>query len=352
MKAKSAIAYWLCYPCTPAGTLNHVVDGPDTEADVLSPSERALLAQVLDARPVDPSSRVDALLGTQVGRYQLESVLGAGGMGAVYRATDLDARIPVALKLLHPAALGGKDQRQYLEFRKRFRGEARRGLMVAHPGVARVYDAGEIDGHLFIAMELVDGYTLRREIRGAPATGAELVRRLRMLRQAADVLAAVHLQNLVHRDIKPDNVMLDRDGAIKLLDFGLARFTKSPARELQGDSDWTTQVATRGGVILGTPHYMAPEQVLGTRLTPAADIFALGITAFELLAGERPFKGASSMHVMLSIGRDPAPRLDSLLPGAPPVVTDLVDSCLHKDSLQRPSAEALEQRIASILRAS
>ncbi|MCA9645550.1 MAG: serine/threonine protein kinase [Myxococcales bacterium] len=323
-----------------------MVDGPDTEADVLSPSERALLAQVLDARPIDPATRLQALLGTRVGRYQIEALLGAGGMGAVYRAMDGETRAPVALKLLHPTALGGKDERQYLEFRKRFRGEARRGLMVAHPGVARVYDAGEIDGHLFIAMEFIEGYTLRREIRRP--TAPELPRRLSMLRQVADVLAAVHLQNLVHRDIKPDNVMVADGGKIKLLDFGLARFTKSPARELQGASDWTTQVATRGGVILGTPHYMAPEQVLGQRLTPAADIFALGITAFEFLSGERPFRGANSMHVMLSIARDEPLRLEDTFPEATPAVCELVAGCLHKDPLERPSAEALERQLAAV----
>ena len=267
-------------------------------------------------------------------------------MGAVYRATDLEARTPVALKLLHPAALGGKDERQYLEFRKRFRGEARRGLMVAHPGVARVHDAGEVDGHLFIAMELIEGYTLRREIRRAQ--GPEIKRRLGILRQVADVLAAVHLQNLVHRDIKPDNIMVADDGGVKLLDFGLARFTKSPARELQGVSDWTTQVATRGGVILGTPHYMAPEQVLGQRSTPAADIFALGITAFELLSGERPFKGANSMHVMLAIARDEALRLVDVFPEATPAVSDLIAGCLQKEPVERPSAEALERRLAAL----
>ncbi|MEZ4372288.1 MAG: serine/threonine-protein kinase [Polyangiaceae bacterium] len=323
-----------------------MADGADTEADVLSPSERALLAQVLDARPVDPATRLEALLGTRVGRYRLEEILGAGGMGAVYRATDLEARTHVALKLLHPAALGGKDERQYLEFRKRFRGESRRGLMVAHPGVARVYDAGEVDGHLFIAMELIEGYTLRREIRRAQ--GPEIKRRLEILRQVADVLAAVHLQNLVHRDIKPDNIMVAAHGGVKLLDFGLARFTKSPARELQGASDWTTQVATRGGVILGTPHYMAPEQVLGQRSTPAADIFALGITAFELLSGERPFRGANSMHVMLAIARDEALRLVDVFPEATPELGELVAGCLRKDPLERPSAEALERQLAAV----
>jgi eukaryotic-like serine/threonine-protein kinase len=262
---------------------------------------------------------------TRFGPYEIVSILGAGGMGEVYRAHDSRLGRDVAIKLL-PADVASDP-----EFRRRFEREARAISALSHPNICHLYDIGHHEGTDFLVMECLDGETLASRLaRGALPT--DLV--LRHGIEIADALQAAHRKGIVHRDLKPGNIMLTRTGA-RLLDFGLAK----PAAlwpSVRGAAPATvTAPLTAEGTLVGTYHYMSPEQVEGRDADPRSDVFALGAVLYEMATGTRAFQGTSPASVIASIlERDPPP-IAALQPLAPVALDDLVRGCLAKDPDER-----------------
>ncbi len=232
-------------------------------------------------------------LPSTIGRYEILEILGRGAMGVVYRAKDpLIGRI-VAIKVISPAKELNEEQRKkYLE---RFFQEARAAGRLKHPGIVAVYDVGEEGGIPFMALEFLEGITLTDLIRSKGHMPAKEA--VSIVRQVADALGCAHGQEVVHRDIKPDNIIVDSDGRAFVTDFGVARLEES---EL-----------TRQGEILGTPHYMSPEQITGKPVDGRSDLFSLGIVLYQLLTGKRPFQAdsvASVIHRIVETPPDPIPE--------------------------------------------
>jgi hypothetical protein len=274
------------------------------------------------------SSTMPALAaGDRVGPYRIDRVLGTGGMGIVYLAEDTRLGRPVALKAL-PDQATDDDTR-----RARLRREARAAASLVHPGIATVYSLDEIDGRVFIAAEYLAGGTLRDELANGPLP---IARALDTAIALADALDAAHRQGVVHRDVKPENVMRDAAGATRIVDFGLARVADATGR---------AAAPTLGDAAFGTPAYMAPEQIRAEPTDARTDIFAAGVVLFELVTGRTPFSGADAAATMASIlERDPI-RLRDVAPAALPApVVDaldrLVSACLQKAPADRLSSAA------------
>ena len=249
--------------------------------------------------------------GTRLGPYEVVSPLGAGGMGEVYRARDSRLNRDVALKIL-PAEVAADPSR-----RQRFEIEARAVAALSHPNIVAVYDVGEG----YIVSELVDGEPLRGARFGLRKT-------LDIAAQIAGGLAAAHAAGVVHRDLKPDNILLTRDGRAKILDFGLARMTQA-----SGHPDATMPAPLTGpGVVMGTVGYMSPEQVRGLDADHRSDIFSFGVVLHEMLGGARPFDGETAVDTMQAVLRQDAPDLPSTVPAG---VRQVVSHCLEKDPAHR-----------------
>ncbi len=260
------------------------------------------------------------------GRYQLLSQLGRGGMGIVYRARDTLVGDVVALKMLE---LGKGQGGELLE---RFRREVRLARRISHPHVARTHDLGEHSGHLFLTMEYVEGEDLQSLLgRERPLSA---VRAARIALAVCEGLAAAHAAGVVHRDLKPANVLVEASGRVVLTDFGIAR-------AMAGE----TAARTQG--MVGTPMYMAPEQLAGAEVDARADLYAVGLLLYEMLTGEAPFTGDSPMAVAFARLRQPPPDPHGR-PGVPDALADWVRRCLGREPNERPSA-ALE--VAAALRA-
>ncbi len=226
--------------------------------------------------------------GHRIGRYALEGPLGRGGMGEVYEALDIELRRLVAIKVARP---GPEDQARS----ERVVAEGRTLASLDHPNVVRVFDAGTHDDAAYIVIERAEGSSLRRWLAGSPRHVRDV---LRLFRGVAQGCAAIHGAGLVHRDIKPDNILIDPSGRARVTDFGLAKsLPGSPAAGLTG----FTARLTATGTTLGTVGYMSAEQLLGTELTPATDQFALAVTAFEALYGAPPFGGSTADAVAIAI---------------------------------------------------
>ncbi len=252
-------------------------------------------------------------------RYRVEAELGAGGMGVVYRARDEKLGREVALKTVSAGQLG--DERA----RARLIREARVLAGLSHPGIVQVFDVGETDdGGAFLVMELVDGRTLRALMRDGPLP---MPRVLAIARAVAEALAAAHGAGVVHRDVKPDNVMVRRDGRVVVLDFGLVK------RDAESSAS-TDAALTRSGAVVGTPAYLAPEQARG-RASPASDQFSLAVMIFELLAGRTPWVGETSAHVLAQILLDAPPSLHELRPDLPASVDGVLARALAKSEGER-----------------
>ncbi|HEV8253369.1 MAG TPA: protein kinase [Vicinamibacteria bacterium] len=253
--------------------------------------------------------------GTRVGPYEILSPLGAGGMGEVYRARDARLGRDVAVKVL-PEQLAHDPDRL-----RRFEQEARAAGALNHPNVLVVYDTGTHAGAPFLVLELLEGETLRERLRGGPLPSPKAVD---YAVQIAHGLAAAHERGIVHRDLKPDNIFVTRDGHVKILDFGLAKL--APAAGGVG-SDAPTR--TSPGAALGTAGYMAPEQVRGEEAGPAADVFALGVVLYEMLAGRRAFERETGVQTLNAIlAEEPAPLPSAR--GVTPALDRLVRHCLEK----------------------
>jgi eukaryotic-like serine/threonine-protein kinase len=246
-------------------------------------------------------------IGSRLGPYEIRELLGAGGMGEVYRATDTRLGRDVAIKALAPHAL------QDSASRARFEQEGRAVAALNHPNIVAVYDVGES----YIVWELVEGTTLKQ------AGQLPLRRALEITAQVADGLGTAHASGIVHRDIKPENIMVARDGVAKILDFGIAKRTGLPSG---------APLQTQAGFVIGTAAYMSPEQVRGEPVDPRTDIFSLGLVLYEMLSGRRAFCGETPLETMNAIVREDPPELPASVP-AP--VRLLIHSCLEKDRERR-----------------
>ena len=270
--------------------------------------------------------------GTKLGRYEILSQLGKGGMGEVYLAKDpkLDRR--VALKVL-PAELAVSRERMV-----RFVQEARAAAALNHPNVAHIYEIGEHDGLNFIAMEYVEGKTLREKIHHERN---DLRKLIKYLQQVAGGLAKAHSAGIVHRDLKPDNIMITRDGYAKILDFGLAKLVEIPTPGPDGGtiSDAATvalEPHSIPGRLLGTVGYMSPEQAQGkSEIDHRSDIFSFGCMLFEAVTKQRPFQGESNVQSLYKICYEPAPQVREFDPSAPADLQRIVRRCLAKDPEER-----------------
>ena len=264
--------------------------------------------------------------GTRLGPYEIVSPLGAGGMGEVYRARDERLGREVAIKVL-PAELAANAERL-----RRFEKEARSASALSHPNIVTVFDIGDTDGVSWIAMERVEGETLRRLLANGPLP---LKRLLMIAAQIADGLAKAHSTGIVHRDLKPENVMVSRDGVVKILDFGLAKLVSPSGESEERTQAPTVSAATEAGVILGTVGYMSPEQALGEVLDYRSDQFSFGAMVYEMAAGERAFVRRSAPETMAAIIRDEPEPLATAAPGSPIPLRWTVERCLAKDREER-----------------
>ena len=269
--------------------------------------------------------------GTKLGRYEVRSQLGAGGMGEVYLAEDTRLHRKVALKIL-PADFSSNRDRM-----RRFEQEATSAAALNHPNIAHIYEIGESDGTYFIAMEFVDGQTLREKIH---QERTELPKLLRFLQHAAEGLARAHAAGIVHRDLKPDNIMVTLDGHAKILDFGLAKLIEQPPMPGGDSSEAATAVMPQHstpGTVMGTVGYMSPEQAQGktNEIDQRSDIFSFGCILFEASTGKKPFEGESVIKSLHMVVYEPAPPIADFNPSAPPELQRIVRRCLAKDPDER-----------------
>ncbi|MEP6994879.1 MAG: protein kinase [Acidobacteriota bacterium] len=263
--------------------------------------------------------------GFRLGPYEILSLLGAGGMGEVYRARDPRLGRDVAIKVLPPSFSADADRL------RRFEQEAKAAGVLNHPNITTVYDIGTHDGAPYVVQELLEGETLRAELAGGRFSARKAID---YAQQIAQGLAAAHDKGIVHRDLKPENLFVTKDGRVKILDFGLAKLIRS---DTAGSSS-TTITATQGtepGVVMGTVAYMSPEQVRGLAVGNRSDIFSFGSTLYEMLSGDRAFTGASAADTMSAILHQDPPDLPTSNHGISPELERILRHCLDKNPQQR-----------------
>jgi serine/threonine protein kinase len=282
---------------------------------LLDPSELALDTESLASPPLAP--------GTELGKYRIESAIGAGGMGVVFRAYDTKLHRPVAIKFL-------SDDLADAAARRRFQREAQMASSLNHPHILTVYDIGEFQGRQYLATEFVDGGTLKTWAQQQPRSWEDIAE---LLTGVADGLATAHQAGILHRDIKPDNILVTASGYAKLADFGLAKLEAGSERE---DRTRTLiEEQTREGIIVGTIAYMSPEQAGGKTLDARSDMFSFGVVLYEMLAGHRPFTAPTSLELLQKvIHATPGPLSDEI----PEPLRVLVAKALEKDPAKRYSS--------------
>jgi eukaryotic-like serine/threonine-protein kinase len=269
----------------------------------------------------------------RLNHYELTALIGEGGMGRVYRATDTRLGREVALKVLPPEVAADEERLG------RFRREARALAALNHPNIVTIYSVEECEGTHFLTMELIEGRTLDAII---PPGGLATERFLAIALPLAESVAAAHAVGLTHRDLKPQNVMIGSDGRVKVLDFGLARFTDAPSPDGRPSHAISTMLHTQEGLIVGTLPYLAPEQIDGRTADARSDIYALGVVFYEMATGRRPFVHDSTVALLAAIIRDHPVPVASLAPALPPEVHTAIMRCLEKDPGARfPNAAAL-----------
>lgn len=263
-----------------------------------------------------------------IGKYEILAELGRGGMGAVYKARDPVLDRFVALKQLSAEVLAEPGMRE------RFLREARSAARLQHPNIVTVYEFGEVEGTPFIAMELLEGGNLADAVEDGRLP--DLASRLGVVVQVCDALAYAHRHGVIHRDVKPSNIAILPSGAAKIVDFGIAF--------LEGGT-----LATRTGMLLGTPAYMAPEQFAGGGVDARVDMWSLGVILYELVAGRRPFEAETVLALIYQIVHNPPPPLKELAPAAPPKLVAIVERALEKDPRRRfPDLEAMGRELRAV----
>lgn len=267
--------------------------------------------------PAAPPAATELAPGDVLGCYRIERVLGTGGMGAVYLATDTQLGRQVAVKTMRP------DVAAEPHTRERFLREARAAAAIEHENVVPVYAVGEVAGSPYLVMPLLRGEALDTRLQSG--TWPSLTEACRLTREVAAGLAAAHATGVVHRDVKPSNVWLDETGRARLIDFGLARQARG------GD------VLTRAGVVLGTPAYMAPEQAAGGPVDHRADLFSLGVLLYELTTRRRPFVGDSVLAVLTALAVHDPPPAHETNPEIPAALSRLIERLLAKAPDDRPA---------------
>ena len=259
--------------------------------------------------------------GTKLGRYEIRSQLGAGGMGEVYRARDLELGRDVAIKVL-PSGFSADTSRLH-----RFQQEACAAGALNHPNILIVHDVGAHDGSSYVVSELLEGETLRRRISGTPLAQR---RAIDYALQIANGLAAAHEKGIIHRDLKPDNIFITSDGRVKILDFGLAKLIQLDNDQAQTDIP-TRRVDTDPGVVMGTVGYISPEQLKARTVDQRSDIFSFGAILYEMLSGRRAFHGESAAETMSAILKEDPPGLSDTNKTVSPAMERLVNHCLEKN---------------------
>lgn len=259
----------------------------------------------------------------KVGYYKIIKLLGKGGMGAVYLAEDTKLDRKVALKIL-PSEFAEDSDRM-----NRFVREAKSASALNHPNIITIYEIGESDGTHFIATEFIDGVTLNEFLKAQPLKFGDI---LDVAIQAASALDEAHHAKIVHRDIKPDNIMVRRNGLVKILDFGIAKFSESPQSIGEEDATAIQKPSTSPGMIIGTANYMSPEQAKGEAVDARTDIFSFGVVLYEMLSGHLPFAGKTPMEIIGAvIHKEPLPLATEVAPE----ITKIIDRCLRKDKNER-----------------
>jgi predicted Ser/Thr protein kinase len=261
-----------------------------------------------------------SLLGATFAGYKVLGLVGRGAMGAVYLAHDVNLHRPVALKVL----LGSLARNPTMV--ESFQREARAASPLRHPNIVRMYKAGVLEGTPYLAMEYVEGEPLDRFLKRQEKLPWQTA--LFMAEQVAAALACAHEHGIIHRDVKPANIMLDKTGSVRLMDFGIANIQAKDG------------TAVKEGRFMGTPHYMSPEQCAGAAITPTSDLFSLGVMLYRMISGRLPFEGIEPMDLIKKINTHEPPRLNRLQPGVPDDVARLVAHLLAKHHEQRPSSAA------------
>lgn len=270
---------------------------------------------------------------TTIGRYLVENLVGRGGMGHIYKAHDPVIHRSVAIKLISTELMSGADRIEYI---RRFRREAQAAGRCAHPNIVAIYDFAIHEGQPFLAMEFVDGVSLREALDAAP--GMAVSDAIRIMLQVLDALASAHTLGVVHQDIKPANILLTPEKRVKVADFGISRFVN-------------TEV-TSTAVSMGTPNYMSPEQCLGSRADGRSDLFSAGATLYEMVAGERAFPGHTATEISNHILNQSVPMLPSHVRATAPRLQFVLERAMAKQPDDRfdtgyEMAEALRQVLVS-----
>jgi CheY-like chemotaxis protein len=253
-------------------------------------------------------------------RYEIVELLGHGGMGAVYRARDLELDEDVAIKMLRPEFVADPESLE------RFKTEIKLARRISHPNVVRTHDFGETEGVRFLTMELVEGLTLRDLIDSRGQLGVSAV--LAIAAQLAESLVIAHAQGVVHRDIKPQNLLLDEEGVLKVMDFGVACLSQRSSN------------LTQAGAIIGTPAYMSPEQLIGEHVDERSDLYSVGVVLYECLSGRPPLDGSSPITLIAKVLREDPPPLGELTEGVPEAVAALIHRLLAKNPNDRIASAA------------
>ena len=282
----------------------------------------------------------------RIGRFRIVGRLGAGGMGQVFEGVDEMLGRRAAIKVLHDDAAGDETGRL------RFLREARAAAAISHEHVGTIYEVGEDGDRLYLAMELIEGRNLRTLF---AEERPDLRRTLTLAREIASGLAAAHRAGLVHRDLKPDNVMIDaKTGRAKVLDFGLAKLFAGRGEGSSGEeatmSPELAATLTREGTVMGSPGYMSPEQLQAQEVDARTDVWAFGVLLYELLTGRRPFEHESPVALLLAICTQPTPPLAEKRPDLPAELAAFIERCLAKSATDRPEdGAALEEAVSTIL---
>ncbi len=264
------------------------------------------------------------LIGKTIGHYRIEGLIGEGGMGKVYLADDTHLSRKVALKILPTSLIEERDRL------KRFKQEAKAASALNHPNILTIHEfvvADSAEGSNYIVTEFIDGVTLRQKM----AVGLSLNETLEIAGQAASALAAAHAAGIVHRDMKPENIMIRRDGILKVLDFGLAKRSISS----QDRSEAGTMFKTEPGTVMGTPHYMSPEQARGINVDARTDIWSLGVIIYEMATGKLPFSGPTQTDILVAILNQPIQMIDTFDGDAPAELKRIIEKTLSKNTDER-----------------